>query len=329
MHRCHLNDRIICRAASHPAPLGTPLAVPDISLPRPQNPVAGIVFILVGVLALTLSDACAKWLTAYYPPIQILFLRALIALPFVVGLVTAIAGQQALRSRYLHIHLLRGAINIGAAVCFYTGLMYLQLAENTAVAFAAPLFVTVLSVLVLKETVDRHRWAAVLIGFSGVLLIVRPGADSFQPAALFPLMTALLYGGMMMTARAIGPTEGMLTTTLYIVIGQLVFSVAAIPWYWEPIQWPHLPFFLGVALCSTLGLGLITQAFRIAPASVVAPFDYSGLLWAAVLGWLFWGEIPDALAYLGVLLIAASGLYIALREARASRRRRRRTKLIP
>ncbi|MFT0531562.1 DMT family transporter [Castellaniella hirudinis] len=295
----------------------------ETSAARPQNPVAGIAFILIGVLSLTFSDAFAKWLTAHYPPIQILFLRALIALPFVTAMVTAIAGQQALRTRYWHIHLLRGAINIAAAVCFYLGLMSLQLAENTAVAFAAPLFVTLLSVLVLKETVDRHRWAAVLVGFLGVLLIVRPGLDSFQPAALFPLTTALLYGAMMMSARAIGPDEGMLTTTLYIVVGQLVFSVLAIPWYWEPIQWPHLPFFLGVALCSTLGLGAITQAFRLAPASVVAPFDYSGLLWAAVLGWLFWDEIPDALAYVGVLCIAGSGLYIAWREARASRRRRR------
>ncbi len=297
--------------------------MPQSPLTRSQNPVAGIAFILAGVLALTLSDAFAKSLTAHYPPIQILFLRASIALPIVTGMVIAIAGQRALRSRYLPIHLLRGAINIAAAVCFYTGLMHLQLAENTAVAFAAPLFVTVLSVLVLKEGVDKHRWAAVLIGFLGVLLIVRPGMDSFQPAALFPLTTALLYGGMMMTARAIGPTEGMLTTTLYIVVGQVVFSVLAIPWYWEPIQWPHLPFFLAVALCSTLGLGLITQAFRVAPASVVAPFDYSGLLWATVMGWLFWDEIPDRLAYLGILLIAGSGLYIALREARASRRRRR------
>ncbi|WP_322994811.1 DMT family transporter [Castellaniella sp.] len=296
--------------------------MPEAPSTRPQNPVIGIAFILTGVLALTLSDAFAKWLTAAYPPIQILFLRALIALPIIMGVVTALAGQQALRSRYLPIHLLRGAINIAAAACFYTGLMYLPLAENTAVAFAAPLFVTVLSVFILKETVDRHRWAAVLIGFLGVLLIVRPGADSFQPAALFPLMTALLYGAMMMTARAIGPAEGMLTTTLYIVVGQLVFSVLLIPWFWEPIQWAHLPFFLAIALCSTLGLGLITQAFRVAPASVVAPFDYSGLLWAAVLGWLFWDEIPDLLAYLGVLLIAGSGVYIALREARASRRRR-------
>lgn len=282
---------------------------------------AGITFILTGILALTLSDAFAKWLTEHYPPIQILFLRSLIALPLVAGAVTAIAGQQALRSSYLHIHMLRGAINIGAAVCFYTGLIYLPLAENTAVAFAAPLFVTILSVLVLKEVVDKHRWAAVLIGFLGVLLIVRPGMESFRPAALFPLVTALLYGGMMMTARAIGPSERMLTTTLYIVVGQLVFSALAIPWFWSPIQWPHLPFFLGVALCSTAGLGLITQAFRVAPASVVAPFDYSGLLWAALLGWLFWDEIPDTLAYLGVLLIAGSGLYIALREARSSRQR--------
>lgn len=127
----------------------------------------------------------------------------------------------------------------------------------------------------------------------------------------------------MITARGINRNEGMLTTTLYIVLGQLVCSAVALPLVWEPPAVADLPYFGAVALFSTLGLALITQGFRIGPASVVAPFDYTGLIWATVLGWIFWRETPDAYAYLGALFIAGSGVYIALREARSKSRTRK------
>ena len=213
-------------------------------------------------------------------------------------------------------------INVVSACCFYLGLRALPLAEATAIAFAAPLFVTALSVLILKERVDGKRWLAVLAGFAGVLIVVRPGSAAFQPATLLPLTTALLYAVMMITARGISRAEGMLTTTFYIVLGQLVCSAVGLPWVWETPAMEDLPYFGGVALFSTLGLALITQGFRIGPASVVAPFDYTGLIWATILGWIFWREAPDAYAYLGALFIAGSGVYIAVREARAKGKRR-------
>lgn len=287
------------------------------------SPLAGIACVIAGIFCLTVSDAQAKWLGAEYSAIQILFLRALLATPVVLLLVLSLGGRRALRTRHLGIHLSRGVINIVSAWCFYLGLSYLPLAENTAIAFAAPLFVTALSVLVLKERVDARRWLAVAAGFAGVLIIVRPGSASFQLAALLPLVTAMLYAVMMITARAISAAESMLTTMFYIVAGQLVCSAVVIPWFWQPPALADLPLFAGVALCSTLGLTLITQGFRIGPASVVAPFDYTGLLWATLLGWLIWREAPDASATLGALFIAGSGLYIAWRETRSRKRRRR------
>lgn len=283
------------------------------------TPLAGIACVLAGVLFLTISDALAKWIGQYYSPLQILFLRAAIAFPFVLTLVVALGGRPALRTRHLTLHLLRGALNIISACFFYMGLRALPLAENTAIAFAAPLFVTALSVLVLKEKVDARRWLAVGIGFAGVLVIVRPGASSFQPAALYPLATAVLYACMMLTARAIGQAERMLTTTFYIVAGQLVCSAVAVPWFWTPPQADHLPYFAGIALFSTLGLTFLTQGFRIGPASVVAPFDYTALLWASLLGWLVWRDTPDWSDCLGALLIAGSGVYIAWRASRRPR----------
>lgn len=290
--------------------------------PRPSA-AAGIVCILLGALCLSLSDAIAKWLGGHYPPIQILFLRAAIAWPFVTVVVCIMGGRRALRTQRPALHLLRGALNVVSACAFYLSLRYLPLAETAAISFAAPLCVTVLSVWMLKERVERARWLAVLAGFGGVLLIVRPGTASFQAAALLPLSTAVLYAVMMITARGIGKSESVLTTGFYIVGAQFVCSATALPWFWRTPQYEHWPFFAGVALFSTLGLTLITQAFRIAPASTVAPFDYTGLLWATLLGWLFWRETPDALTCVGAAIIAGSGLYIALRETLHSRRLRR------
>lgn len=297
-------------------------------LPAAQNhsAAAGIACVVGGIFFLTLSDANAKWLGASYNPLQILFLRALIALPFVTALALWLGGRRVLRTTHPGLHLTRGAINVVSAYCFYLGLRALPLAEATAIAFAAPLFVTALSVLILKERVDGKRWLAVLAGFAGVLIVVRPGTEAFQAATLLPLTTALLYAVMMITARGINRNEGMLTTTFYIVLGQLVCSAVALPLVWETPAVADLPYFGAVALFSTLGLAFITQGFRIGPASVVAPFDYTGLIWATILGWIFWREAPDAYAYLGALFIAGSGVYIAVREARAKSRTRKRTK---
>ena len=286
------------------------------------SPLAGIACVSAGILFLTCSDALAKWIGDYYSPVQILFLRSVIALPVVLALVLALGGQRALRTRHVGLHLLRGALNIISASLFYLALRSLPLAETTAIAFSAPLFVTALSVLVLKERVDRKGWLAVAAGFAGVLVIVRPGADSFQMAALLPLATAAMYAVMMLSARGINAAESMLTTMFYIVAGQLVCSALAAPVFWTPPAWSHLPFFVGIALFSTLGLTFITQGFRIGPASVVAPFDYTGLLWATLLGWLVWQDIPDVLDSLGAVLIVGSGLCIAWRETRLGKRRR-------
>ena len=287
-----------------------------------DRPLAGIACVSVGVLFLTFSDALAKWVSQHYSPIQILFLRAAIALPFVLALAAALGGRAALRTRHPGLHLLRGALNVISACFFYLGLQALPLAEGIAIVFAAPLFVTALSVLALKERVDGARWLAVAAGFAGVLVIVRPGAASFQVEALYPLATAVLYAVMMLTARAIGRSESMLTTTVYIVVGQFVCSAVAVPAFWTPLQWPHLPHFAGIALFSTLGLTFITQGFRIGPASVVAPFDYGALLWASLLGWLVWHDAPDLYDCVGAALIVGGGVYIAWRESRAARARR-------
>ncbi|WP_029061692.1 DMT family transporter [Labrenzia sp. DG1229] len=274
----------------------------------------GIVLMSVGIASLSVSDAIAKALTAGYSPIQILFIRNLIALPFAVVIALSMGGPGALRSYRPAAHLLRGVFWLLAAVLFFTGLKHLEIAEATALVFVAPVFITAISALFLKETVGWRRWLAVLAGFAGVLVIVRPGAGTFQNESLLPIATAFLYAILMISARWVDPRESVWTLMLYLVGAGALLSALAVPFAWVEIQSGDVWMFVGIAIFGTAGITLITQAFRFASAATVAPFEYSALIWATLLGWIIWDEIPDMLTYVGAGIIILSGCYIVFRE---------------
>jgi drug/metabolite transporter (DMT)-like permease len=281
-----------------------------------SSPTRAIAVICAGVFLLSLSDVCAKALVANYSPLQLIFVRNVIALPVVALILLALAGPPALRTPHLRVHALRGLMIVGAAWSFFSGLKTLPLAEATALVFAAPIFITLMSAVLLREPVGVRRWLAVLTGFAGVLIIVRPGAETFQPASLMVIATAVFYAAFMLSTRWIGPGERFGTMTFYVVLFPLIYAAPFALAEWRPVQPDHIPYFLGLAACATLGVTLIGQAFRMASASVVAPFDYSALLWASLWGWMIWGELPDAATYAGAAVIIASAVYIVLREAR-------------
>lgn len=274
----------------------------------------GIALMCVGVACLCVNDAIAKTLTQFYSPVQILFLRNLIALPIATLIAFKMGGAQALRSHRPAAHLLRGIVWLCAAVLFFSGLRYLELAEATILVFTAPAFITALSALVLKEQVGWRRWLAVLVGFVGVLVVVRPGPETFQAASLFPLATALFYALLMISSRWVDPRESMWTLMLYLVGAGALLSALITPFFWVTPMAEHIWLFIGIAVFGTAGITMMTQAFRFAPAAVVAPFDYTSLLWATLLGWLIWDEVPPETAYLGAAIIIGSSLFIILRE---------------
>jgi drug/metabolite transporter (DMT)-like permease len=276
------------------------------------------VLMATGVACLCINDAIAKTLTASYPPLQIFFLRNLIAFPFALLLALASGGHGALRSHRPVAHLARGVLWIAATVLFFSSLRYLGLAEATALVFVAPVFITALSAVLLRETVGRRGWLAVISGLIGVLVVVRPGGAAFQPASLLPVATALVYALLMIGARWVDARESVWTLLLYMTGTGAVLGGLAVPLVWVT---PHLEdtwLFLGIALFGTAGMTMMTQAFRFAPAVVIAPLDYTALLWATGLGWLIWGEIPDALTCLGAGIIILSGIYAILRERNES-----------
>lgn len=271
----------------------------------------------IGIACLSVSDAIAKALSSGYPVLEILFLRNAIALPVVVFIAWKMAGPAALVSRRPVAHLVRGAIWVLAAGTFFTGLRFLGLAEATTLVFIAPIFITAISALFLKEHVGWRRWTAVIVGFVGVVIVVRPGAGTFQAASLLPLATAFLYATLMLSARLVDKAESVWTLMLYLVGTGGLISALAMPFVWVTPNMDDLGLFLGIALFGTAGVTLLTQAFRLAPASTIAPFEYTALLWATLLGWVFWQEIPDSATYLGAVVIIASGIFIVWRESKA------------
>lgn len=275
---------------------------------------AGVAMMCLGVACLSVNDAIAKTLTDDYSAVQILFLRNLIALPAAVALAVRMGGTAALRSYRPAAHLVRGVLWLCAATLFFSGLRHLGLAEATTLVFAAPVFITALSALLLKEKVGWRRWSAVLVGFLGVVVVVRPGSAAFQPAALFPVATALFYAGLMISARWVDPRESVWTLMLYLVGAGALLGGLLTPFVWTAIRPEDLWLFFGIALFGTAGMTLMTQAFRFAPAAVIAPFDYTALLWATALGWLIWSEVPDLATYVGAGIIILSGLFIVFRE---------------
>jgi drug/metabolite transporter (DMT)-like permease len=282
---------------------------------RSETPLA-IATICLGVAFLVSSDAIVKLLTERYDPIQIIFVRNFLALPMIAALILVLRGTHALRTRHLGLHALRGLLMVIGAWFFFTSLKFLPLAEATALVFSAPIFITALSVPLLSESVGWKRWSAVLLGFAGVLIVVQPGGAAFQPASLLVVGTAFLYALFMISARWIGRDESVWTMMFFVMLFPMIYAAPFAIAFWTAIEINDIPLFLAIAVCGSLGITLIGQAFRLAPAAVVAPFDYTALIWAVSLGWLLWGDVPVLWTMVGAAIIVSSGIIIVFREAR-------------
>ena len=264
----------------------------------------------VGVVLLVLNDAAAKWLVARYGPLQILFVRSALALPMAAGLVVWLDGPQALRSHRVGVHAARAALAVAATLAFIGSLRTLGLAEATALIFTAPIIVAALSAAALGERVGARRWGAVLLGFAGALVVVRPGADAFQPASLLALAAAALNALVMVSARWVDARDGIGTMAFHMTLFSGLFGTVALFGAWPAFERGDAAMFGLMALFGTGGVALISQAFRMAPASLVAPIDYTALLWASLVGWAVWGTVPDLWVYVGAGIIIAGAAMV-------------------
>ncbi|MEX0922299.1 MAG: DMT family transporter [Rhodovibrionaceae bacterium] len=276
----------------------------------------GISAMVIGMAMMSSMDAMAKWLGEGYPIGQVVFFRNLFGLLPTLAIVWQLGGFTLPTTRRWRLHLLRGLLGVTAQFSFFLGLRSLGLAEATAIAFAAPLMVTALSVPLLGEKVGPRRWAAVVLGFLGVLIMVRPGPESFQPAALLILLAAFSYAMIMLTTRMLARSDSNAALLLFGSTVSLTLSALLLPIGWKTPDMADFAVFVALGLIGGTGMFFITQAYRYAPAAVVAPFEYVALVVAAVLGFLFWQEIPDLYVWLGAAVVIGAGIYIFYRETR-------------
>lgn len=270
---------------------------------------------IVGGALLTANDAVMKWLTGGYPTGQIIFIRGLFVFIPIAVLIWRTGGVRRLRISSLKGQVFRAALVVTGTFCFVTGLSLLPLADAIAIAFAGPLFVTALASAVLKEIVGWRRWAAVFVGFIGVLVIIRPTGEAMQWAALLPLTASFTGAVRDIVTRRIASSEQsemilLITTSVVCCAG-----LATAPLGWSPIvaaDW-------GLFALSGMLLGgahfLMIDTFRYAEAALVAPFKYSTIIWATVLGYVVWGDTPDIWTVAGSITVIGSGLYILRRQS--------------
>ncbi len=209
-----------------------------------------------------------------------------------------------------------------ALLLFFEALQSLPLAEAIAVAFMAPLIVTALAGPVLGETVGARRWVAVIVGFIGALIMVRPGTAAFHPEALLVVGSAFAFSLLVLLTRRMTRTESAVSLLTYSTIFAGALSVPFLAQVWRPPAGEDLGLFVLIGIVGGVAAYLVILAYRYAPVSVLARFDYTGLIWGALLGWLIWREQPDPPVWIGAAIVALAGLYITRREARQGRRAR-------
>lgn len=270
--------------------------------------------IIASTLFLASSDAMAKYLARSLPAAEITWIRFLVFVLIMLPIVLAPSSGNPMRSARPLVQVWRGLALLGSSIFFITGLSYLPIAEAAATAFIAPVFVTGLSILFLREKVGVRRWIATTVGLIGVLVVVRPGTSAFHPAAVFPILSALGWAVALVLTRKITGVDRAITTMAFsAVTGFLVMSVI-VPFYWIAPSWPQILLGVGIGMSSTLGHWIVVLAFRYADASVLAPFSYVQLVWVTLLGFVVFGEVPDIWTFVGAAIIISSGVYTAHRE---------------
>ena len=276
----------------------------------------------IGAMALfAVMSALVKWCGGHGVPVfQMIFFRNAFAFVPLGLYIWRTTGPRVLITRRPLGHLARASVGLIGMSCSFTALQYLPLTAATAFSFAAPLFMTALSAPILKERVGPHRWGAVVVGFLGVLIMIRPDPGKMNLIGSgFALFGAVAAAGAMVTIREIGKTERGATIVFYFTLGGALMGLASLPFGWVMPSPQILGLLILMGLIGGVGQLLMTEALRVAPVGVVAPFDYIQLLWASLIGFGIWGEIPETLTLAGALVVAGSGGYILWRELRLAR----------
>jgi drug/metabolite transporter (DMT)-like permease len=277
----------------------------------------GIAYMVAATILFAASSAASKWLVATYPVGEVLFTRTAVSLITCALFILPRTGFAVFHTQRLSHHVMRSVSQGFSQTFLLIAFSLMPLAGAIAINFSSPLFATLVSALLLKEAVGLARWAALLVGFCGVLIVTNPGADSFQIGALFALANAVLYGSVTAAVRGMTATESAETLTLYQLTLLTAFFTLLLPLGWVTPTPADAVWIVFNGASNAVGQYWWTRALHLAPASAVAPFYYLSLIWASVLGFAVWDEIPTISLIVGSAVVVASGLFLIWRESNA------------
>lgn len=276
---------------------------------RQTNSYLGIILMLAAMFSFAAGDLIAKVLTSDFHPIQIIWFRQL-GLFLGICIIIGVRGLSILSTERPVLQMSRGALVVLSSILFVYAIRYAPLADAVAASFVAPFFITILGAWILSERVGIRRWSAVLIGFVGALVIVRPGMGIIHPAVMLVVLAAAFFAARQVIGRLLADTDKTITTIAYTAItASLVISIA-LPFVWQTptfgITWLYL---FALAVAGAIGEILIIKSLEVAEAAVVAPFHYTIILWGTLYGYLVFNELPDYWTLVGTVIIVAAGLY--------------------
>ncbi|MCB1489671.1 MAG: DMT family transporter [Bauldia sp.] len=284
-----------------------------------ENIPLGIGLMVLGMFLFSINDVLGKWMIATYAVAQLILLRSIGAVVVMSPVLGKAGTAEMLRMPRPVLQALRILLATTESVCFYTSVMVLPLADAFTYYLAGPIYVTVMAVIFLGEKVGWRRWLAVLVGFAGVVIALQPGAGTFGWYALFALIASLCYAALMILTRMLRgtPPTVMAASQMW---GGLLFGVLAAPVDWVPLASVADALLLAlIGVVAVVAVVMVNRSLKLAPASVVVPYQYTLIVWAVVFGYIVFGDVPTLSTMIGALLIIGSGLFIFFREQRVAK----------
>ncbi|MBD9565300.1 DMT family transporter [Pseudomonas sp. PDM09] len=281
-----------------------------------NHPFKGILLVVVATFLFSSHDALSKYLCGFYPVAMVVWARYVIHTLLMAGIFLPQSGLRVLRTKRPLLQLMRALCLLGTSLLFTGALLFIPLAEATAVNFLAPVLVTALSVPLLGEQVTRGQWLAVICGFIGVLIIVHPGGELFTPAVLLPFCSALFFCFYQLLTRKLSEIDSPTTSNFFAGLCNTLVMSALVPFFWQVPSVGHGFLMVALGACGMTAHLLLTQAFRHAAPALLAPFGYCQIVFAGLLGWWLFSHTPTLTTVIGIVVICCSGLAAAWQQRR-------------
>jgi len=281
--------------------------------PTPIDNRKGILWMLVFTLAMGTMHGCIRHVSAGLHPFEIAFFRNVFGLIVVIPWIVRL-GFAPLRTARLGLLTLRGVLNVISMLAFFTALSIAPLAQVTALSFSAPIFATLLAMVVFGERAGIRRWTAIVVGFVGTLVILRPGFAEVGLGAMLTVFSALLWGVCMLIIKSLGRTESAVTITIYMSLVMAPLSLIAAAFVWQWPTWPQLAWLVGIGMLGGAGQLAMAEALRVAETHVVMPMDFIKLVWVSIVAYVAFAEVPEITTWIGGVMIFGSAAFIAWRE---------------